>query len=618
MWLLLTIGFFGNVNQNKIDKALDLIREHYSEHVVFQLPEVDKKMYANGLRQFLHQPQYNFACADIIIGDVPGETLNISGYFYNAGNIIVVNDGVLRLRYADFNLDGNIYVLNYGQALADSSTLRFLQDYIYQYGITLVDSAKFILTNSFTSYNGYPFGFAALGYARVIIQNVTNQDWTTAMVSQRSNVFLNNVGITGEWLFADDCFARFHKVDNFLSWYFFPESSIVGIGFPPGDTVYGFHFDSTLGNVQGINYHVEIDSSTNCMWAAIPLKGSAVTIDSSELRVTGLIFQGIDTFALSGLVNGLFYPDWTLPVSDRNYHLINTTVQTWNLYPSDTVNLDLGNSIFGELCAYGNSYAFIHNAFCDGSGGHLEASNNAFLLVAFSSIFADIITKNRGLCIVAYCSMPWGNIWATGASVMIFVNSQFPEDPIPSDTSIVFVAAITGPSNANTDDTVGILGSAWVDKGPFHPLDFGFYYLFYRPVGDSNWIPLGDSQFVEIRHDTLDYWNTVGLSPGQYEVRLVLKDNAGDSTECLKVITLREMGTEEISKCFSNNHISVKQLSPRCFYIENFEPVSEIDIYDLAGRKVYRNTNKRFIWKAPAAGVFFIHGKTLIRKIVAL
>ncbi|MGQ9818235.1 MAG: hypothetical protein ACUVQ3_09880, partial [bacterium] len=73
-----------------------------------------------------------------------------------------------------------------------------------------------------------------------------------------------------EWLFADDCFARFNNVDNFLAWYFFPESSAVNIRFPDGAYVNGFYIDSTLGNVQGIGYHVEIDSSTNCMWAAIP------------------------------------------------------------------------------------------------------------------------------------------------------------------------------------------------------------------------------------------------------------------------------------------------------------------------------------------------------------
>ncbi|MCX7996085.1 MAG: hypothetical protein N3A65_10035 [candidate division WOR-3 bacterium] len=48
--------------------------------------------------------------ADIIIGDTHNETLSVSGYFYNSGNIIIVNDGVLRLRNTGSNLDGNICV----------------------------------------------------------------------------------------------------------------------------------------------------------------------------------------------------------------------------------------------------------------------------------------------------------------------------------------------------------------------------------------------------------------------------------------------------------------------------------------------------------------------------
>ncbi|MGB9722111.1 MAG: hypothetical protein ACPL28_11625 [bacterium] len=607
------LSFVSHFPQEKIDE------------VIFKINRISKESY-NVQQNFEKKVQSNlksifslFDCkshfnplSDIIIGDTPGETLFVSGYFYNGGNIFIVNDGVLRLKNADFNLDGNIYVLNKGKVLVDSSYLKFLQDYIYQYGITLIDSAEFMLTNSNTRYNGFPFGFSTGGFSKVIIQNTTNYDWTTAMVSGWANVYLNNVGVTGEWLFSDYCFAHFKNVDNFLSWYFFPESSMVNIKFPDGAQVDRFFIDSTLGNIQGIGYHIEIDSSTNCMWAAIPLEGSNVMIDSSLLRVTGLLLGGSDSLTLSGLVNGLYYEDYTLPLSDRNFHLIHTTVQTWNIYPFDTISLELYSSIFGELCAYGNSYVYLHNAFCDDTGGHLESNDNAFLMAALSSISADIISNGHSICIIGYCAMPWGNIWCTGSSIMILLNSNFPIDPVPSDTSLVFVLSITGPNSGNTNDTIPIIGSAWIDKGQYQPLDFGFYQVFYQSVGDTNWIPVCDSGSNEIRRDTLCFWNTVGLDPGDYIIRLVLKDNAGDSVDCLKSIILYENGIYSSGEeAFSSLKITPK-LCTDFIKVEGIdcEEISKFNcrIFDIDGRCIIeRKIDGQIIsTEELTSGIYFI------------
>lgn len=618
MFLFLLITVF-NIDQDKIDKAMEIIKPYYNETTATQYVQKYYNDCPVGFTQAFRDIKIEYNRDDIIIGDEPAETLNITGYFYNNGNIIVINDGVLNIKNADFNLDGNIIVINQGKATADSSTLNFIQHYIYHHVIGTMDSASFSIRNSETSFNGYPFGINIQGIAQFIIQNVVNHDWTTAGVWGNATVSLDNVGITGEWLFADDCYAQFKHVDNFLTWYFFPDSSVVDLTFPDEDTVCGFYIDSTLSNVSGIGYHVEIDSSTDCMWAAIPLKGSDVTIRDSDLRVTGIMFEGVDTFTVSGLVNGLFYPDYILPVPDRIYHLINTSVQTWNLYPDDTANVELSSSIFGELCGFGNSYTFIQNTFCDGSGGHIEANYDAIVIVVISSIAADVITKERGKCLIAYCSMPWGNIWVTGSSLLLLVNTQFPEDPVPSDTSIVFVAAITAPSNAYIDDTVGIIGSAWIDTGPYHPLDFDFYRLFYRVLDESTWTAIDDEQYVEVRRDTLGYWNTLGLAPDIYEVRLVLKNTAGDSIEALKQITLRPMGIrEETNQYYDTDDITIKRIGPRLFYISTYQVKPNLRIYDILGRQVQKIKRPKTYWFAPSSGIFFLNDKKhkITKKIV--
>jgi hypothetical protein len=606
MWLLLLALTLARFDQAKIDKLNEFMRVRYKEPAAL----FDGQRHS----QFIPHPQFfnpgklkiEPGRADIVVGDVPGETLNVTGYFFNEGNIFVFNDGVLKIRNANFNLNGDIYIYGGGKATADSSTLNIIQYYIYHHSIVLADSGKFFITDCNTAFNGYQISLAVAGQGELRMDNVTNRDWITAGLYQNGRALLNRVGITGEWLFSNGCYARFNRVDYLLTWYFFENGSDVILNFPETDTVQGFYIDSTLPNVHGINYHVAIDSSTNCMWATIPLRGSTVIVDSSVLRTTGLMFNGADTFGITGLVNNQNYADWTLPVSDRLFRLRNTTIQTWNLYPADSTRVDVTSSIFGELCAYDHSFATIMNAFCDGSGGHIEASGNALNFCFMSSLSCDVIAKNRGLLVMGYTSMTMGNIWATGAAIMVVVNSQFPEDPIPSDTAIVFVAAVTGPSSGRVNDTIPISGSAWVDKGPYNPQDFAFYRLFYRPAGDSVWRLMSDSQFTEVRHSTLGFWNTVGFSEGAYEVRLLLKDLTGDSVEALKQVTLRILGQNETASKNYPDLMIVKLVRPRRLYIEDPFPRSGYKIIDILGRELASFKSARIYWTAPAAGIYYI------------
>jgi hypothetical protein len=617
MWLILIMSSIF-VDQSRIDEATDLLRHNYNEQI-FQAQQAVVDDIIPAAPRLLREYTPNISMrGDLVIGDTPAETLSVTGYFYNEGDITIINDGVLKVKNSDFNLDGDIIIANEGVAIIDSSEVNIVQHYIYHHILFVTDSAYFSMTNSQTAFNNYQITFIIAGNAGINMNNVTNQDWITAVVQQTATAILKNIdGYTGEWLFASDCYAQFKNVDHLLTWYFFPGASVVDFDFPEDDTIYGFYIDSTLTNVSGIGYHVEIDSSTDCMWATIPLRGSDVTIRNSELRVTGLMFEGSDTFAIAGLVNGLDYSDWVLPVTDRNYRLINSAVQTWNLYPDNSTNINLSSSIFGELCGFGGSHTLIQNAFCDGTGGHIEASNNSSVFVLSSSIFADVITKNRGICLLGNCAMPVGRIWVTGASIMLIINTVFPEDPIPSDTSIVFVASITAPSSGHTEDSIGIIGSAWIDKGPYQPLDFGHYRLYFRKVGDPFWTPFSDTKYQEVRRDTLDYWNTTGLTDGTYELKLVLKDNAGDSVETEKQIRLDlPAGIDE--EPIKKSYVSIKQVDSRLLLIETSPDINEFDIYNLSGRLIERIKSNKTCWLAPASGVYYLKNseKGICKKIV--
>ncbi|MBN2619611.1 hypothetical protein JXB22_00870 [candidate division WOR-3 bacterium] len=607
-------------NQNTVDSAMARVRGVYDLPVISPGAWVEIAGWTGALERYYAGPvQALPGRSDIVVGDEPSETLSVTGYFYNNGDIIVVNDGVVRITQADFHLDGSIIAMGHGAVYVDSSSFTIHQHFIYHRILSTVDSAYFSITNTTTDFSGYQIGVNIQGWGEFVMTNVINHDWITAVVMHDASTILDHVEYTGEWLFINRCTSLFHDVNYLITWYFCEDSSIVDIAFPESDTVYGFIFDSTMANITNIDYHVEIDSSTNCIWAMIPLRGSDVTVRDSYLRVTGLMFEGVDSFSVTGLVNGLHYNDFTLPVPDRTYHLINTTVQTWNLYPSDSTIVMLTSSIFGELCGFASSFTTIQQAFCDGSGGHIEASGTATVLVVLSSIFADVITKEFGVCLLAHCSMPYGRIWATGSSVMVIVNTQFPEEPIPYDTSIVFVAAVTGPSEAIVEDTIGIIGSAWIDQGPFHPLDFDHYRLYYRAFGDSVWQPVGSEKTTEVRYDTLDHWATTGLSSGDYEVRLVLKDTAGDSVEAMKQIRLRPTGIAELPSHPAQAGLCCERISGTVYRITSVFDAPDIHIYDIAGKHVGSFRESDILWTAPSCGIYFVQEKShqITKKVIA-
>jgi len=139
-------------------------------------------------------------------------------------------------------------------------------------------------------------------------------------------------------------------------------------------------------------------------------------------------------------------------------------------------------------------------------------------------------------------------------------------------------------------------------------------------LGDSRWLPIVDEQYSEVRRDTLDYWNTVGLAPGTYEVRLVVKDNASDSVEALKQIRLRPMSiVDVVNRDLHLGEMAVQQVAPRIFYITTFDAEPEIYIYDILGRQVHEIKTPEVYWTAPASGTYFIQDKKTsnTRKIVA-
>jgi len=117
--------------------------------------------------------------------------------------------------------------------------------------------------------------------------------------------------------------------------------------------------------------------------------------------------------------------------------------------------------------------------------------------------------------------------------------------PPTEDCSDVYqgerIAVITSPAPADrlvVGQTLQIVGSAYIDDFASYTLDVG--------SGDnpSAWQPIADQRNQAVDRALLGVWNTTGLAPGRYRLRLRVVDSFGNPQESAPlVVTLATPAT---------------------------------------------------------------------------
>ena len=95
---------------------------------------------------------------------------------------------------------------------------------------------------------------------------------------------------------------------------------------------------------------------------------------------------------------------------------------------------------------------------------------------------------------------------------------------LPPDVSgcIPDQITITSPAaGASVRDVINIIGTANIPN-------FGFYKYETAPVNDPTWLTIQAGNTI-VENDVLGPWDTTRLTPGDYLLRLVVTDNAGQA-----------------------------------------------------------------------------------------
>jgi len=467
----------------------------------------------------------------LVIGIPPLDSLTITGTFFHTGPVLVIGNGILRFKNASATIVGDLYVWgDHALVTADSSYLYFPQQYFYQRSLVLAGNGKVVYRNTTLDHSGLSHNLVLTDSAKIELSNVTNIGFTTCGMNRASEIDVDGINQAGEFVILDQSRLNFKHAKTILLWYQVPDSGVFHYSFPKGDTVLSYSLDSTTPGISGINCSVRVDTSTDIMWALMPSTGSDVSISDSKIRSIGLWFLGHDTIAVSGLVDNSVYADYTADLNDRSLRLINSSVQTWSLYPMDTVSLNVTGCIVGEIGSEAGCKVITTDAFVDGSGGYWWATDRTFMAGENCMAVNAIRSSQSAIFIFAYSTLSQGEASALGNSIMMIVQSQLPDPPVLYDGSCIWYSYIGKPSSAFVDTLVPISGSAWIDKTHVSQLmDFGWYRIYWQKLGDSAWNPIGTRIYSEKRDEILAGWDTHGIDPGLYYVKLVLADNTSDS-----------------------------------------------------------------------------------------
>ncbi len=528
----------------------------------------------------------------IFVGVVPNDTLVITGTFFNNGPILVFNDGVLIFDNANATILGDLFVFQDGKMIANNSTLAFPQLYFYQRSWILAHNGSIEVSNCTLDFTGLSHNLVLVNNSHIEFHNVQNLGFTTTGAYENASLLIDTINQAGEFIMTDSASFTFNNANTILLWHTVPANAGINMSFPAAGTVANYSFNSTTPGVTGLNYNVQLSNCTDVMWALMPSNGSNVNISGSTIRAIGLWFENGDTVNVSGLVNNSTYTNFLAPLNDRVLQLNNCSVQTWSLYTFDTSSINITGCIIGEVGSMGKSFVTAQGILCDGTGGYYWTSDTSFSIAISSTVFSSIRSQGNGIFLFGYGSVN-GAASAVSNAVLIVTQSSLPQDPVAYDHSAVWLLNIDPLPVSYVNNPVAINGSAWIDQGPLGSfMDFGSYELSYSTSANpSAWIPISSGNVNEVHHALLATWNTNGLSPGAYNLRLNTFNNLGDSIDAIIQVSLLPsiLGVEDIE-----NEISEYTFSPNPVkdqfninFMLNTAGSSSIKIYDTKGKLVY-------------------------------
>jgi hypothetical protein len=327
------------------------------------------------------------------------------------GDVIIVSGGSLTVHDVPdpgVQIAGTIWVVGDGQLRLENSAIRFLSTYHGQYALAGVDQSRIEVTGcDYRIPAGVQHALLVAGEAQLTVEDA-DFDPVQLISAETSTITARRLNGNFEVIVQDDSHMRLEDIPrdpgsgDLWVWVEFPSGSQAAYS-PP---LPGFidHWSFPPASAEGIRQTVLMDRCQAKLWPMLVRGGSYLTLhDIAEGNwiVVGLYLPTSATVA--GLRNGELYEDTTVDLGDRELHLVNASIDTWNLYPQADAVVEVQNSLLGEILSFQSSRVRMVNTTIDGSGGFFGARESS-IMRAFDCEFTATIEATQDATIELHTS----------------------------------------------------------------------------------------------------------------------------------------------------------------------------------------------------------------------
>lgn len=468
----------------------------------------------------------------LYVGNTPHDTLVVTGAWQYNGYVAVVNDGVLIFSNAQATISGSLIVVGNGQVLASNSSFLFPQQYFYEWGLEGDGHGLLQMRHCTLDFNGLATPWSFADSCTIILQNVHfTSSASTIGLNAHCSFIVDTANLLGEIVATDTILLSLKNVDTVIVWHKIQRGAGLTWTFPNGYLLphYAIGPDST--GVSGLQYTIELDNIKQVHWALMPENLTNVNVSNSTIRSVAVIYRGTATGIAQGLVDNSSYVTSPTFFTDRTFQLTNCSVKTWAVYPTDTTYVDITSCILGEIGTGGHGHTSCSSMFCDGTGGYFWTNGFGFQSASGCSFSCAVRAEQGSTMVVGFGSIAASTGLAIDSGLLFLIQTPTISPPVAYDGSDIWVGMLT-PGSVDSGYVQALTGSAYILRGPTsHLMSFASYYIQYQLQGDTTWTMIDSVHTTPVTQSqgTVANWNTTGVATGHYNMRMIIKDNYGDS-----------------------------------------------------------------------------------------
>jgi hypothetical protein len=354
----------------------------------------------------------------IVTGDVViSEPMEVEDVIVAPRSSLTVRD----LPEPGLQVTGNIWVVGDGALRLENSVIQFMNTYHGQYALAGIEGARIeVVGCDYRIPNQVQHALLIFGDGEMVVEDT---DFGDVQLISAGDANLSARRLTGnfEILVQDDSsmeivdIPRIPGEGRIWVWVEFPSGSIAEYTPPMPGFISDWAFPPAGST--GIEQRVTIERCEVMLWPMLVREDANLTlrdIPKENWIVVGLYLPRSVT--IDDLINDLTYEAETL-LLNQELHLVNASIDTWNLYPQQDARIRVRDSLIGEILSFGRSRVDVERTTIDGSGGFLGARDQTTI----------VLWESRTTC----------TIEATHDSTIEFHHSiadPYPQDPAGSFT----------------------------------------------------------------------------------------------------------------------------------------------------------------------------------------